>query len=760
MVAMVGEWQQQNGHVNDEINLSNSIDDKDSIWSNMGTIYDDEVVATADEDVTGAGSASNKRKRGRHANRHCKEHILELEAIFEECPHPDETVRLALSKRVGMDPHQVKFWFQNRRNAKKNQNERQQNAVLRVENAMLEEDNRAIKAAMLNKTCSACKGPMVHIVPLTPELRRLHTENEKLKAELLRRTAYLHHISGGSAGMLCDLNVDHSHNALVINPVHPRHDHDDLMADTMGHCAPGGCASTAGVPPEQAALQRHVLAALEELMMLMKQGEPMWLSTLDGEVLDHELYRVNTLPAGLLDLPPAGFTANGTRETGMVMCTGLDLVRIFMDENCWFQTFPDILASVTSSDIGHGCICKGAVKLMNAELRVLSPRVSSCKVKFARQCQLIEQNVWAVVDVSLDGNGVSELGAWNTAGLPGSCRLLPSGCLIRDMNDGHCMVTMIVNGEYDKGFMPLPLHPLLSSGHTFSARRWLTSLQRRCEYLTQRSSPANGLGMAGGGVITPEARNKALELARRMTESFYAAISAPRGEAWSKVTDWRGVGRESYELAVHVATPPDARARATLRATTTVWLPEIPPQRVFDYICDKERRGEWDVLAQGASVQEDTCFATATAQLFPRSGVSLLYPTGRDRTSNKKLILQQAWSDSPCMVVAYAPIDVGSLKKVMLGGNHDSSFSLLPSGFAILPDGNGDAEIARIGSSNPSAVDAIGHQWKRGSLVSVLWSGSMPQNLTAQTIDNVGNLVSRSIEMIKNAVHAEHVVTV
>lgn len=56
---------------------------------------------------------------------------------------------------------------------------------------------------------------------------------------------------------------------------------------------------------------------------------------------------------------------------------------------------------------------------------------------------------------------------------------------------------MIVNAEYDKGFMPPPLHPLLSSGHTFSARRWLSSLQRRCEFLAQRLSPAFGISRAG-----------------------------------------------------------------------------------------------------------------------------------------------------------------------------------------------------------------------------------------------------------------------
>lgn len=38
-----------------------------------------------------------------------------VNSCFKECPHPDEKQRMELSRRLGLENKQIKFWFQNRR---------------------------------------------------------------------------------------------------------------------------------------------------------------------------------------------------------------------------------------------------------------------------------------------------------------------------------------------------------------------------------------------------------------------------------------------------------------------------------------------------------------------------------------------------------------------------------------------------------------------------------------------------------------------
>ncbi|KAL0417315.1 UNVERIFIED_CONTAM: Homeobox-leucine zipper protein HDG11 [Sesamum latifolium] len=59
--------------------------------------------------------ASDPHRRKKRYHRHTANQIQRLEAMFKECPHPDEKTRNLLSRELALHPRQIKFWFQNRR---------------------------------------------------------------------------------------------------------------------------------------------------------------------------------------------------------------------------------------------------------------------------------------------------------------------------------------------------------------------------------------------------------------------------------------------------------------------------------------------------------------------------------------------------------------------------------------------------------------------------------------------------------------------
>ncbi|GFP79539.1 homeobox-leucine zipper protein roc7, partial [Phtheirospermum japonicum] len=104
--------------------------------------------------------------------------------FFRDCPHPDNKQRVELSQVVGIDPLQVKFWFQNKRTQMKTKHERQQNTNLRAENERLRAENVRFREALANAKCPAC----VHMaaigdVPL--DERHLRMENARLRDEVI-----------------------------------------------------------------------------------------------------------------------------------------------------------------------------------------------------------------------------------------------------------------------------------------------------------------------------------------------------------------------------------------------------------------------------------------------------------------------------------------------------------------------------------------------------------------------------------------------
>lgn len=113
------------------------------------------------------------------------------------------------------------------------------------------------------------------------------------------------------------------------------------------------------------------------------------------------------------------------------------------------------------------------------------------------------------------------------------------------------------------------------------------------------------------------------------------------------------------------------------------------------------------------------------------------------------LILQETCVDAAGALVVYAPVDIPAMHVVMNGG--DSAYvALLPSGFAIVPDGPG------CGAYNTTTN---GNQKVGGSLLTVAFQilvNHLPTaKLTDESVDTVNNLISCTVQKIKGALHCE-----
>ncbi|RLN23705.1 homeobox-leucine zipper protein ROC5-like isoform X2 [Panicum miliaceum] len=567
-----------------------------------------------DEDDAEPG---NPRKRKKRYHRHTPQQIQELEALFKECPHPDEKQRGELSRRLGLDPRQVKFWFQNRRtqmkvfpampilsfffatlisaapdtvpgpviSLAKTQLERHENALLKQENDKLRAENMTIREAMRSPMCGSCGSPAM-LGEVSLEEQHLCIENARLKDELNR-----------------------------------------------------------------------VYALATKFL-----GKPM--SMLAGPLMQPHLSSL-PMPSSSLELAIGGFRGLGF-------------------------------------------------------------------------CKQLAEGAWAVVDVSIDGLMRDQNSATTSNAANIRCRRLPSGCVMQDTPNGYCKVTWVEHTEYDEASVHQLYRPLLRSGLAFGARRWLAMLQRQCECLAILMSP-DTVSANDSSVITQEGKRSMLKLARRMTENFCAGVSASSAREWSKLDGATGsIGEDVRVMARKSVDEPGEPPGVVLSAATSVWVP-VAPEKLFNFLRDEQLRAEWDILSNGGPMQEMANIAKGQEH---GNSVSLLRASAMSANQSSMLILQETCTDASGSMVVYAPVDIPAMQLVMNGG--DSTYvALLPSGFAILPDG-------------PSA--ATGHK-TGGSLLTVAFQilvNSQPTaKLTVESVETVNNLISCTIKKIKTALQCD-----
>lgn len=724
-------------HKNDELSrIMGNLDsvvrtNNEEVENEMSKSGSDNLDAVSGDDL----DQENPRKRKKRYHRHTPQQIQELEALFKESPHPDEKQRNDLSKRLNLDPRQVKFWFQNRRTQMKTQIERHENSLLKQENERLKYENITIRDAMRNPTCSNCGGPAI-LGELSVEEQQIRIENARLRDELDRVRSLASKFLGQPVSGLSPNSVPNSSLELAVgsNGFGSMDYFNSLSSSSMGSIVTPsykpmsnlGGVDNSGL--DKSVLVELALSAMDELVKMAQLHEPLWIRTFDSrkETLNFEEY-LQTFPR-CIGVKPVEFVSEATRETGMVILNSFALVETLMDATRWADMFPGMIAKATTTDIissGVGGSRNGALQLMKAELQVLSPLVPTRDINFLRFCKQLAEGAWAVVDVSIDA--IRENLSGNI-----KCRRLPSGCVVQDMPNGYSQVTWMEHTEYDES----PIHQLyrsvIRSGTALGAHRWVSTLQRRCECLAILMSSSFP---AADSTVTPAGRRSMLKLSQRMMDNFCSGVCMSSSRKWSQLTVG-SIGKDVRVMTRQNLDDPGEPPGVVISAAMSVWLP-VQARRVFEFLRNAGLRSEWDILSNGDPMQEMTCIAKGQDE---GNAVSLLRAnTVNGNQGNNMLILQETCTDSSGSMVVYAPVDIPAMHVVMNGGD-SACVALLPSGFSILPDG---AEQQDVGGS----LLTVGFQ--------ILVNTLPTAKLTVESVETVSSLISCTVQKIKVALHVE-----
>ncbi|XP_022988693.1 homeobox-leucine zipper protein HDG2-like [Cucurbita maxima] len=692
--------------------------------------FDSATKSSSENHEVGSGDDQDHRQRSKKKryHRHTQHQIQQMEAFFKECPHPDDKQRKELSRELGLEPLQVKFWFQNKRTQMKTHHERHENTHLRTQNEKLRADNMRYREALNNATCPNCGGPTA-IGEMSFDEHHLRLENARLREEIDRISAIAAKYVGKPVSSFPLLSPS--------IPTHPL----ELGMGSYGADMYGAAdlMRTITMPSEadKPMIIELAVAAMEELIRMAQMGEPLWMTALDGSttLLNPDEY-VRTFPRGI-GPKPAGFSTEASRATAVVIMNHISLVEMLMDVNQWSAVFTGIVSRATTLEIlstGVAGNYDGALQVMASELQVPSPLVPTRESYFVRYCKQHGEGTWAVVDVSLD----------NLRPAPAlRCRRRPSGCLIQEMPHGYSKVTWVEHVEVDDRGIHSLYNQLVRSGHAFGAKRWIAILDRQCERLASAMTTSIPNGDAGV-IMNQEGRKSMMKLAERMVMSFCGGVSASTAYTWTTLS---GTGADDVRVMTRKSIDDPGRPPGiVLSAATSFWLP-VPPKRVFDFLRDENSRNEWDILSNGGVVQEMAHIANGRDT---GNSVSLLRVNSPNSSQSNMLILQENITDQTAAFVIYAPVDIVAINVVLNGGDPDY-VALLPSGFAILPDGTA--------ASNDGANNIMEHG-SGGSLLTVAFQilvDSIPTaKLSLGSVATVNNLIACTVERIRASLSCEN----
>ncbi|CAA2965636.1 homeobox-leucine zipper GLABRA 2 [Olea europaea subsp. europaea] len=636
-----------------------------------------------------------------------------MEALFKECPHPDEKQRLELSRQLGLHPRQVKFWFQNRRTQIKAIQERHENSLLKTEMEKIREENKVLRENLKKSCCPNC-GFATSGKDATEE-QQLRIENARLKEEVEKlRTAIGKCNPRASANSSCSSGNEQGIRSSL-----------DFYTGSFGL--------------EMSRIMDAVQKAMDELKKMATSGEPLWIRSYETgrEILNYDAYMKEFSTQNSSNRQPKT-CIEASRETGIIFVELPRLIQSFMDVNQWNELFPCLISKAATVYVisnGEGVKRDGAVQLMFAELQMLTPLVATREVYFVRSCKQLSADQWAIVDVSIDK--IED----NIDASLEKCRKRPSGCIIQDTSNGHCKVTWVEHLECQKNSVHSLYRTTVSSGLAFGAKHWIATLQQQCERLVFFMA-TNVPIKDSSGIPTSAGRKSILKLAQRMTWSFCRALGASSYNTWSKIPSKTGddIRVASRKNINDPGEPPGV----ILCAVSSVWLP-VSHHILFDFLRDENHRNEWDIMSNGSPVQ---CIVNLAKGQDRGNAVTIQAMKTKDQNM---WILQDSCTNAYESMVVYAPVDINGMQSVITGCD-SSDIALLSSGFSVLPDGIESRSL--VITSKPEEKSTEG-----GSLLTIafqiLTSNSPTAKLSMESVDSVNTLISCTLQSIKKFLQCE-----
>ncbi|KAM6546173.1 hypothetical protein CsatB_026909 [Cannabis sativa] len=667
------------------------------------------IVGTGNEHGEDSNSRSGQKKT---YHRHTNYQITQLERFFTECPHPDENQRRQLGLELGLDPKQVKFWFQNKRTQIKAQHERADNNVLRAENESIQCENIAIREALSNVICPSCGGPPFSDEDRQHSLERLQVENVHLREEHEKVSNLLAKYMGKPLPEIEKLVstipgcTDGSSFDLLPSAVRsgPSSSTPNMEQEKMNQIK-GITEMERGVMVETAAL------AMDELIKLLRIDEPLWTTASSSSVptTDHgdggrrtlhrdNYYKIFPQRDNINHhLPnPSSARFESSKHSGIVAMNAAQLVDIFLDSNKFVDLLPTIITKAkTIEEIEKGDLGNrhGALLLIIALLLVVGsyPLVASLKT-----CQIMAA---------------------------------PSVQTHRLYRDVVCI-----------------------NNTAYGAERWIVSLERMIERHTYCSKVIDHSNISGfhefGGVISlAEGKKSITKLGHRMLKSFSGMLGMSGKMDFPHLSE---VNNSGIRVSVRKGTAPSQPFGMIVSAATSLWLP-LPPLTLFDFFTQHKSRLQWDVLSNGKQIHEIAHIPTGAN---PKNCISILRPFLP--SDNNILMVQESYVDALGSFVIYAPIDVPTLN-LAISGENISNVPILPSGIIICGDGrtHGIDPNVELASNSPNTTNASPSVV--GSLLTVAFQilvsnpSSSKHHINMDSVATVNTLISSTVQKIKSA---------